>query len=94
MDDKGYRNRKEGGTYVLRTGEREDLDRPRRYEAGRELDQVDFTPRRHILERTEISRDHDHNQIRCSRPTHPIVSKPTPSALKEDSDSPTENNAI
>lgn len=58
-------------TYVLSTGKREDLDGPRRYEARRELDQVDFSPRRHILEWTEISRDHDHDQIRCSRnPVH------------------------
>lgn len=62
-----------GGTYILGTGEREDLDGPCRDEVGRELDQVDFTPRRHILERTEISRDHDHHQIRCSHPYHRII---------------------
>lgn len=57
-------------TYVLSTGKRENLDGPRRYEAGRELDQVHFSPRRHILERTEISRNDDHNQIRYSRQPH------------------------
>jgi hypothetical protein len=54
-------------THVLRAGKREDLDGEGGHKVGRKVDEVDLPPVGHALERVEIDRNHDHNEVRYKK---------------------------
>lgn len=54
---------RKNGRYILCASESKNLDRERRNEAGRKLDEMDFPRRLHSFDRAEIAKYHYQDEV-------------------------------